>query len=142
MIAINSSFEYSSIYYCICNLHNTVFKYVNFTLTPRLVFPICGYEQFFCNYAITVRIIIIIIIINQLETSFWAFPTYVLKLEIFQPNRNEELETLLSYYETLKKTQPGEVAPAIMWVLKMGWNFAKELIKEHYPVSQIANIWL
>jgi len=35
-------------------------------------------------------------------------------LEIFQPNGNEELETLLSYYETSKKTQPGEVAPAIV----------------------------
>ena len=98
---------------------------------PRLVFPICRYEQFFCNYVIIVRIriIIIVIIINQLETWFWAFPTYVLKLEIFQPNGNEEQETLLSYYETSKKTQPGEVAPAIIVGTENGMELCKRAYK-------------
>ena len=48
-------------------------------------------------------------------------------MEIFQPNGNKDLETLLSFYETSKKTQPGEVAPAIV-----GTENGMELYKRAY----------
>ena len=57
---------------------------------------------------------------------------------------NEELETLLSYYGSAKKMQSGEVVPAIVDAEKcrIEWNFTKELVvREHYPVGQIAELW-
>ena len=57
---------------------------------------------------------------------------------------NEELETLLSHYGSAKETKSGEVVPAIVNAenCRIEWNFAKELVvREHYPVGQIAELW-
>ena len=57
---------------------------------------------------------------------------------------NEELETLLSFYGSAKKMQSGEVVLAIVDAEKcrIEWNFTKELVvREHYPVGQIAKLW-
>ena len=56
---------------------------------------------------------------------------------------NKELDTLPSYYGTAKKTQHGEVVPAIVDAenCRIEWNFAKEMVvREHYPIGQIADL--
>ena len=48
-----------------------------------------------------------------------------------------------SYYGTAKKTQHGEVVPAIVDAenCRIEWNFAKEMVvREHYPIGQIADL--
>lgn len=57
---------------------------------------------------------------------------------------NEELETLLSYYGSPREMQSGEFVPAIVDAEKcrIERNFTKELVvREHYPVGQIAELW-
>lgn len=57
---------------------------------------------------------------------------------------NEELETLLSHYGSVKKTQGSKDVPAVLDAEKCisEWNFVKELVvREHYPVGHIAELW-
>lgn len=57
---------------------------------------------------------------------------------------NKELETLLAYYGTAKITQSGEVVPVIVDTenCRIERKFSKVLlVREHYPVGQIAELW-